>query len=160
MSIKLDGLDKLTETKRLQYLKMKVIAQLESETNELANFSNITSIIYHVLKDLNWVGFYFVVEDELVLGPFQGKPACTRIGYGKGVCGTAWKEKKTMLVSDVESFPGHIACDSDSRSELVIPLIRGGKVYGVLDIDSPIKNRFTEEDRELLEEVVSIVNKM
>ena len=122
-------------------------------------FSNASSFLFHELNDVSWLGFYFYdpVIDKLILGPFQGKPACVRIETGKGVCGTAVAEDMTQLVPDVHAFPGHIACDSASNSEIVVPVHVRGEVYGVLDIDSPLKNRFTEDDREGLEMMVSIL---
>ena len=113
----------------------------------LANLANASALLYQALTDINWAGFYLMQDGKLVLGPFQGKPACVRIPWGKGVCGTAAKEKTPQLVPDVHAFPGHIACDGASRSELVIPFLApGGEVAGVLDLDSPLPGRFTEED--------------
>ena len=132
---------------------------LSSETDWLANVSNAAALLYANLSDINWSGFYFIKKDELVLGPFQGKTACTRIKPGKGVCGTAVAEMKTQLVPDVHLFPGHIACDSASNSEIVVPLIKDGIVYGVLDIDSPIKNRFDELDAKYLQLFADKLNK-
>ena len=119
---------------------------LTGERDAIANAANLAALIWQTLPDLNWAGFYFVRDEELVLGPFQGKPACVRIGLGKGVCGTAAAEKKTIVVPDVHAFAGHIACDSASNSELVVPLLRDGRVLGVLDLDSPSFNRFDAED--------------
>jgi L-methionine (R)-S-oxide reductase len=133
-------------------------ALLHGETNYIANAANISSLIFHSLPHLNWVGFYFIdmnqTTNELVLGPFQGKPACIRIPIGKGVCGTAVLHKKTMVIDDVHSFEGHIACDSASESELVIPIVVNGFVKGVFDLDSPIKKRFSQEVVTLLEKIV------
>jgi len=123
----------------------------EHETDYIANAANLSSLIYHSLPVLNWAGFYFYKDGQLVLGPFQGKPACIRIGLGKGVCGTAALTKKTILVPDVRNFPGHIACDTDSRSEIVIPIFKAGRLLGVLDLDSPIPARFDEQDQSGLE---------
>src|SRR5882672_12954364 len=124
-------------------------ALLEGETDRIANAANSSALLFQLMPDINWVGFYFLQHDrELVVGPFQGKPACVRIPVGKGVCGTAAVRAATVLVPDVHDFPGHIACDPNSRSELVIPLIRAGSVLGVLDLDSPFVARFDEEDRE------------
>jgi L-methionine (R)-S-oxide reductase len=117
-------------------------ALLEDETDMIANAANMSALIYQNIPNLNWVGFYFLNGNELVLGPFQGKVACTRIMLGKGVCGTAFKEKKVFNVPDVHLFEGHIACDSASRSELVVPLYKGSLGIGVLDVDSPLVNRF------------------
>lgn len=126
-------------------------ALLEGESNLVANLSNASALLNQFLERINWVGFYLMEDGELVLGPFQGLPACVRIQVGKGVCGTAVAEKKTMLIEDVHAFPGHIACDAASQSEIVIPLIKDGSVIGVLDIDSPELSRFTKEDQEGLE---------
>ena len=125
----------------------------------IANLANISALIYTSLEDVNWAGFYLTEGDKLILGPFQGNPACVEIAYGKGVCGTAAAEDATQLVPDVHLFKGHIACDSASRSEIVVPLHRGGSVIGVLDIDSPSLARFTEEDREGLEKLISVLER-
>ncbi len=124
-----------------------------------ANLANLSALIYTSLADVNWAGFYLAEGELLVLGPFQGNLACVEIPFGKGVCGTAAALDETQLVLDVHAFPGHIACDSASRSEIVVPIHSGGKVVGVLDIDSPIKERFTEEDREGLEALARAVEK-
>src|SRR6188474_3790050 len=132
-------------------LYASVVAQtralLEGERDAIANFANTTSLLYHSLPDLNWVGFYFLKDGELVVGPFQGKPACVRIALGKGVCGTAAATRRTQLVEDVHAFPGHIPCDSASRSELVVPLFEGDRLLGVFDLDSPVPDRFDETDQ-------------
>ncbi|MDQ0224582.1 GAF domain-containing protein [Metabacillus niabensis] len=134
-------------------------ALLEGEKDTIANLANASALLNQFLSDVNWVGFYLLKEDELVLGPFQGMPACVRIPIGKGVCGTAVKNKQTLRVEDVHQFPGHIACDAASNSEIVIPLIVNENVVGVLDIDSPLKNRFDETDEVFLEEfVATLVN--
>jgi L-methionine (R)-S-oxide reductase len=117
------------------------------EPDGIANMANAAALIWESLPDINWVGFYRMIDGELVLGPFQGRPACIRMKLGEGVCGTAAETREVQLVKDVHSFPGHIACDSASNSEIVVPLIRDGKVLGVLDIDSPSLGRFDEEDR-------------
>lgn len=156
--IKFDGIEKMNEVERLQYMLFLLTGQVVSEKDELANLSNATAIINSCINDLNWVGFYLMKNGELVLGPFQGLPACNRIKIGKGVCGTAVEEAKTQLVNDVHLFPGHIACDSASKSELVIPIIKDGIAYGVLDIDSPIKERFTQQHKEYFERLVNILN--
>lgn len=117
----------------------------------IANAANLSAVIWHGLPDLNWAGFYLLKGEALLLGPFQGKPACVRIPMGKGVCGTAAATRNSVIVSDVHAFPGHIACDSASNSEIVVPLIKDGMVIGVLDLDSPVFNRFDEEDRAGLE---------
>src|SRR5919106_2309833 len=121
---------------------------LAGERDLIANAANFSSLVFQSLPDLNWAGFYFAKDGELVLGPFQGKPACVRIKIGKGVCGTAAQLKQTVVVENVHEFPGHIACDSDSNSEIVVPLIGEGLLIGVLDLDSPALARFDAEDRE------------
>ena len=129
---------------------------LAGEADRIANAANMAALIYHGLPDLNWAGFYFRRGAELVLGPFQGKPACVRIAIGRGVCGTAAARGATVLVPDVHDFPGHIACDPVSRSELVVPLIEDGRVSGMLDLDSPLLARFDEADREGCERLVAL----
>jgi len=131
-------------------------ALLGEERDLLANSANTCALIFEKLPRLNWAGFYFRRGRELVLGPFQGKPACVRIGMGRGVCGTAAERRETMLVMDVHEFPGHIACDSASRSEIVVPLLPGGTLAGVLDLDSPERGRFTSQDREGVEQVAAV----
>ncbi|MGE5631812.1 MAG: GAF domain-containing protein [Caulobacteraceae bacterium] len=138
---------------------VKLEGLLSSESDWLANLSNAAALLYTNLEIINWAGFYLMKKGELVLGPFQGKTACTRIKPGKGVCGTAATEMKTQLVADVHLFPGHIACDSASNSEVVVPIMRDGAVYGVLDIDSPVKNRFDETDVKYLQMFVDKLNK-
>lgn len=130
---------------------------LETERDEIANLANIAALLYEALAEVNWVGFYLMKEGELVLGPFQGRVACTRIAVGKGVCGTAVAEAKTQCVADVHAFPGHIACDGASASEIVVPIFKNGEVYGVLDIDSPVKDRFSEDDQAKLESVTQLL---
>ena len=129
------------------------------ERDAIANFANTTSLLYHSLPDLNWVGFYLLKDGELVVGPFQGKPACVRIALGKGVCGTAAARRATVIVRNVHEFDGHIACDSASNSEIVVPLLRGNELIGVLDLDSPKFARFDAEDQAGLEQVVAEVLK-
>ena len=129
---------------------------LADERDLIANAANATSLIYHALPHLNWCGVYFHKGGELVVGPFQGKPACVRIAFGKGVCGTAAAQRKTIVVPDVHEFPGHIACDAASRSEIVIPLIVGDELFGVLDLDSPKLARFDEADRRGLEDLATV----
>ena len=126
----------------------------EDTPDSVAAMANLSSLIYYTLDRLNWAGFYRVKGEELILGPFQGKVACIRIAKGRGVCGTAWKEDRVLVVPDVHAFPGHIACDGDSQSEIVVPIHRGGEVIGVLDIDSPVLNRFDDADREGLTALV------
>jgi GAF domain-containing protein len=137
-------------------LAQQLAALLEGEPDAIANAANMSALIYQFLTDLNWAGFYFMRGPGLVLGPFQGKAACVRIAVGRGVCGTAVERRESIVVPDVHAFPGHIACDSASRSELVVPLIRDGRVLGVLDLDSPHPNRFDDEDREGCEKLVQI----
>ncbi|MCO6017490.1 MULTISPECIES: GAF domain-containing protein [Carnobacterium] len=138
-------------------------AQLEAiigdETNLIANLSNASALLFENLPDINWAGFYLyeVETDELVLGPFQGKVACIRIKNGRGVCGTAFAKNESVVVDNVHDFPGHIACDAKSQSEIVIPLMKNGKTIGVLDVDAPITNRFDEIDRGYLEDFVLIL---
>jgi GAF domain-containing protein len=141
-------------------LYQQICAQLQEllkdEQNLVANAANTAALLYHSLPDVNWVGFYFTEDEELVLGPFQGKPACVRIRIGTGVCGTAAQRAESVIVPDVNLFPGHIACDTASRSEIVVPLLNWGNVLGVLDIDSPSLARFDEEDLEGLESVAAV----
>ncbi|MEM8683873.1 MAG: GAF domain-containing protein [Pseudomonadota bacterium] len=132
-------------------LASQLDALIDGETDALANAANTAALLFNNLDDLNWAGFYILRGDELVLGPFQGNTACVRIGMGKGVCGTAAQTRETQRVADVHAFEGHIACDAASRSEIVIPLISGGRLYGVLDLDSPIPDRFSEADQAGLE---------
>lgn len=140
-----------------QELADQLKALLEGEPDPIANAANTSALIYQMLPDLNWAGFYFLQrEDELVLGPFQGKPACVRIAVGRGVCGTAVERARSVLVEDVHAFPGHIACDAASRSELVVPLLRDGKVFGVIDLDSPLAGRFDGDDQVGIEALAAI----
>jgi GAF domain-containing protein len=129
------------------------------ETDAIANMANASALIYETLPDVNWVGFYRNVEGELVLGPFQGRPACIRIAFGSGVCGVAADTRQVQRVEDVHAFPGHIACDSASNSEIVVPLIRDNEVIGVLDIDSPNTGRFTQEDEDGVVKLAEILMK-
>lgn len=141
-------------------LKDQVSALIADESNNIANLANTAAILFNALDDVNWAGFYLVdttKPDELVLGPFQGQPACLRIPFNKGVCGTAASSLTSQLVVDVHAFPGHIACDAASNSEIVIPIVCDGRLYGVLDIDSPSLNRFTEADLVGLEAVVAVL---
>ncbi len=137
-------------------LAQQLTGLLHGEPDPIANAANMSALINELMPDLNWAGFYFMRGGELVLGPFQGKVACVRIAVGRGVCGAAVERKTSMVVPDVHAFPGHIACDSASRSELVVPLIRNGTVLGVLDLDSPRPGRFDEDDREGCESLVRI----
>ena len=138
-------------------LARQLAALLAGETDIIGNAANMAALIYHGLPDINWAGFYFTRHGELVLGPFQGRPACVRIAWGKGVCGAAAARRETIVVPDVHDFPGHIACDDASRSELVVPLIVGGQVVGVLDLDSPRLARFDDADRAGVEHLAAIL---
>ncbi|NDK37797.1 GAF domain-containing protein [Pseudoxanthomonas gei] len=129
-------------------------ALMHGEPDRVANAANLAALVYHALPDLNWVGFYFYDGKELVVGPFQGLPACVRIALDKGVCGAAARTRQTQRVADVDAFPGHIACDAASRSELVVPVVHAGALVGVFDLDSPLVNRFDEEDQHGLEAIV------
>ncbi|WP_413308246.1 GAF domain-containing protein [Bacillus sp. 1P10SD] len=141
-----------------ELVKKQLQALLHDEKNQVANLSNASALLNQFLDRVNWVGFYLLdTNDELVLGPFQGLPACIRIPLGKGVCGTAALNKETLLVKDVNQFPGHIACDAASQSEIVVPLLKGEQLIGVLDIDSPELNRFDELDQQKLEEFVEVL---
>jgi GAF domain-containing protein len=137
-------------------LQVQLRSLLEGERDFIANAANLTSLLYHSLADLNWAGLYLHKGGELVLGPFQGQPACVRIAIGKGVCGTAAEQRQTILVDNVHDFPGHIACDSASNSEIVVPLIAHDKLLGVLDLDSPAFARFDDEDARGLNELAEI----
>lgn len=139
-----------------QRLAAELESLLSGESDLVANAANTAALIFDALPELNWAGFYFLKGGELVVGPFQGKPACVRIALGKGVCGTAAVERKTLIVPDVDAFPGHIACDAASRSEIVVPLIAGPELLGVLDIDSPRLARFDAGDARGLERLASI----
>jgi len=145
-----------TKAGLLSELLSQARALLAGERDATANAANLAALVFHALPDLNWAGFYWMKQGELVLGPFQGKPACVRIAIGAGVCGTAARDKRTVLVEDVHRFPGHIACDSASNSEVVVPLVRDGRVLGVFDLDSPRTRRFDEEDARALEALVAI----
>ncbi len=147
--------DNKSELYKLLIEQLKAL--LEGETYVIPNLSNASALLNGALKDINWVGFYLMHEGELLLGPFQGKPACIHIPIGRGVCGSAVAQNRTQLVKDVHAFPGHIACDSASNSEIVIPLRNGDTIVGVLDIDSPLLNRFDEEDKEGLEVFTAVL---
>ena len=138
-------------------LSQQLASLLENERDAVANAANTAALLFELMPDLNWAGFYFLRDGrELVLGPFQGKPACVRIPVGRGVCGTAIAERRSMLVEDVHAFADHIACDAASRSELVVPLIRDGEIIGVIDLDSPMAGRFDADDQRGLEEIAAI----
>jgi GAF domain-containing protein len=147
----------LNKEKKLQSALLFVKAQLKNETDTLANLANISAVINMYMEDINWAGFYLMKGEELILGPFQGKPACNRIEIGAGVCGTCVKEGRTQLVDDVLALDNHIACDSASRSELVVPIYRNGEIFGVLDIDSPSLARFTELEKRYMEDLVKLL---
>ena len=136
-------------------LEASLQSLLEGETDPIANLANAAALLNQGLERINWCGFYLLRDGELVLGPFQGKPACVRIPLGKGVCGTAAENRETLVVPDVNVFPGHIACDAASRSEIVVPIVRGRTLVGVLDVDAPEPGRFDEEDRAGLERFVN-----
>ncbi|MDI2586128.1 GAF domain-containing protein [Psychrobacillus sp. NEAU-3TGS] len=140
-------------------LSKQLDALLTGETNAIANFSNASALLNQFFDQINWVGFYLMEDGELVLGPFQGLPACVRIPVGRGVCGTAAQKLETIIVPDVHAFPGHIACDAASQSEIVVPIVKDGVLVGVLDIDSPIKERFSEQDATGLEQFVQVLVK-
>lgn len=143
-----------SKEERYSSLLPQIKSLIEGETDLIANLANVTAALKETFHFF-WVGFYLVKEDELVLAPFQGPVACTRIRKGRGVCGTAWQEKKTLVVPDVDAFPGHIACSSFSRSEIVVPLMKEAEVWGVLDIDSELLGMFDEIDKEYLEQLCS-----
>lgn len=137
------------------------IKALSEESSDMVPLmANASAMLYHAMPEVNWCGFYIVKKGELLLGPFQGNVACIRIKKGQGVCGTAWDQDCTQVVPDVHEFPGHIACDAASRSEIVIPVHRAGEVIAVLDIDSPVKNRFSREDKEGLETFAAVLEKI
>ena len=145
-----------SKPKLYEELAVQASAMLEGEKDPVANAANLASLIWHMLPDLNWAGFYFLKGRELVVGPFQGKPACVRIAVGKGVCGTAAEKRATVIVPNVHDFPGHIFCDSASNSEIVVPLLDGSRLLGVLDLDSPKLARFDDADRAGLELIAQI----
>jgi L-methionine (R)-S-oxide reductase len=145
-----------TKAELYSELAAQARALLEGERDPIANAANLAALIWHTLPDLNWAGFYLLKDGELVLGPFQGKPACVRIALGKGVCGTAAARREIVIVRDVHAFPGHIACDSASNSEIVVPLVRQDTLLGVLDLDSPRPARFDDVDRAGLETLARI----
>ena len=146
-----------SKTELYDQLASQVSSLLAGERDLIANAANFSSLIYHSLPDLNWAGFYFEKDGELLLGPFQGKPACVRIKLGQGVCGTGAAKCETVIVADVHEFPGHIACDIASNSEIVVPLVKGSRLIGVLDLDSPVRSRFDQEDARGLESLVRIL---
>lgn len=144
-----------TKTAEFETLRAAARALMDGESDPIANAANLAALLFHELADVNWVGFYFLRDGELVVGPFQGRPACVRIAVGSGVCGTAAATRTTQRVADVHSFDGHIACDAASNSEIVVPLVRDGELLGVLDVDSPSFDRFDAEDQAGLEKIAS-----
>lgn len=148
----------LSGSKSEQYAQLAEQARglLHGERDRIANAANLSSLVFHSLPELNWVGFYFFDGKELVVGPFQGQPACVRIALGRGVCGTAAQTRQTQRIADVDAFPGHIPCDSASRSELVVPLYRGDELIGVFDLDSPVHDRFDADDQRGLETIAGL----
>lgn len=144
------------KAEQYQQLIAQCQALLHGERHRVANAANLSALLFNSLPDINWLGFYFMQDGELVVGPFQGLPACVRIALGKGVCGTAAASRETQLVPDVHAFPGHIACDSASQSELVVPLLKNGEVIGVLDIDSPVLSRFDAVDQAAFERIAAL----
>lgn len=156
MAEKIDVLKDGSREEQYQNILPQIKALLEGESDTIANLANISAVLKDAFSFL-WVGFYIVKGEQLVLGPFQGRIACTRINYGKGVCGTAWKENRTIAVADVNTFAGHIACDSESRSEIVIPIQKQGKIVAVLDVDSEMEANFSEVDAKYLQEIVCIL---
>src|SRR5438094_8799975 len=157
MSFQLSGTRANSKTELYDQLASQLSSLLAGERDLTANAANFSSLIFHSLPDLNWAGFYFERDGELVLGPFQGQPACVRIKIGQGVCGAGAAKCETVIVPNVHEFPGHITCDSASNSEIVIPLMKGGRLMGVLDLDSPSLSRFDEEDAAGLQRLVRIL---
>jgi GAF domain-containing protein len=147
---------KISEGFNWQRLGQQAEGLLSVSTNRISNAANLSALLYQELPDISWVGFYFLDEDSLLLGPFQGKPACVSIEMGKGVCGTAAATGRSIRVADVDEFEGHIACDADARAELVVPLFKKGALLGVLDVDSTQPGRFSEQDEEGLEQLVQV----
>ncbi|MGJ5708628.1 GAF domain-containing protein [Staphylococcus equorum] len=149
----------MTEVKETNYdlLQKQVASLIEDESNLIAILSNVSALLNDSLDQINWVGFYLIENNELILGPFQGHPACVHIAIGKGVCGTAVETNESQLVEDVNAFPGHIACDANSKSEIVVPIHKDNQIIGVLDIDAPITNRFSNTDKIALEEIVKVL---
>ncbi|AID01676.1 MULTISPECIES: GAF domain-containing protein [Staphylococcus] len=149
----------MSEVKETNYnlLEKQVSSLIEDESNLIAILSNVSALLNDSLDQVNWVGFYLIENNELILGPFQGHPACVHIAIGSGVCGTAVAQDETQLVADVHAFPGHIACDANSKSEIVVPIHQNEQIIGVLDIDAPITNRFSEADKIALENIVKII---
>ncbi|MFT5542737.1 MAG: L-methionine (R)-S-oxide reductase [Glaciecola sp.] len=149
----------IDKSKQYKLINSQVRAIISEESDMIANMANIAAVLYNHLENVNWSGFYLYKESQLVLGPFQGQPACIRIPMGKGACGTSAELQKTLLIDDVHQFDGHITCDVASRSEIVVPIVVRGRLIGVLDVDSPIANRFDQNDKQGLEELVDIFSK-
>lgn len=147
-----------TRSEQFEAVLIQLEALIKDEPSAIANLANASALLKHALPDTNWAGFYLFDGKELVLGPFQGLPACIRIPLSRGVCGTAAAERRTLVVGDVHAFPGHIACDAASNSEIVVPLIKDDRLLGVLDIDSPLKDRFDDEERRFLERFAALVS--
>src|ERR671912_1756 len=156
MTYQLSTHEGATKTELYANLNFQLRSLLEGERDLIANAANLSALLFHSLPDINWAGFYLLKETELVLGPFQGNPACVRIALGKGVCGTAAQQRQTILVDNVHDFPGHIACDSASNSEIVVPILVGERLIGVLDIDSPTLSRFDDRDAKGLNDLAEI----
>ena len=144
------------KAEQYQQLIAQCEALLQGERHRVANAANLSALLFNSLNEVNWLGFYFLEQGELIVGPFQGLPACVRIALGKGVCGTAAATRETQLVPDVHAFPGHIACDSASQSEIVVPLIKDGVLIGVLDVDSPVLDRFDDTDKAAFERIAEL----
>jgi L-methionine (R)-S-oxide reductase len=144
------------KAEQYQQLIAQCEALLQGERHRVANAANLSALLFNSLNEVNWLGFYFLEQGELIVGPFQGLPACVRIALGKGVCGTAAQTRETQLVPDVHAFPGHIACDSASLSEIVVPLIKNGELIGVLDFDSPVLDRFDDTDKAAFERIAEL----
>lgn len=152
-----ETIDTADKAEFYRQLAQQLQGLFDGETDMIANAANMSALIYHTLPDLNWAGVYLLKGEQLVLGPFQGKPACVRIPVGRGVCGTAIERRSSVLVEDVHAFPGHIACDAASRSELVVPIFRGGEAIGVIDLDSPLPARFDKADQAGIEHLAEIL---
>lgn len=156
MTFELVAQDGARKSELFASLSAQLRSLLEGERDFIANAATVSSLLFHTLPDLNWAGFYILREDELVLGPFQGKPACVRIALGQGVCGTAASRRQTVVVDNVHDFPGHIACDSASNAEIVVPIVKHERLIGVLDLDSPTVARFDDDDAKGLNELIEI----
>lgn len=157
MSFELKGIGKLDDKGRMEELINYTKIQVEDENNPIALMSNISSFIMATIRDLNWSGFYIVGDENLILGPFQGLPACTRLNFDSGVCAKTYKDKKITNIKDVNKFDGHVVCDNNSASELVVPIFNNGKVVAVIDMDSPLLSRFTEIEEKGFEEISNIL---